>query len=109
MCLMKKSFYVFDCLSRDEKGMPVSVGTANVTKHSTSADVEILLTESANSLKTADFLKLTLFTISSHEEHFQSNETLLCEGSDSFPINETLSKHIPNCSENFKRSCGQQT
>ncbi|GFO22993.1 hypothetical protein PoB_004949800 [Plakobranchus ocellatus] len=44
MCLMKKSFYVFDCLSRDEKGMPVSDGTAIVTKHSASTDVEIFLT-----------------------------------------------------------------
>ncbi|GFO32834.1 hypothetical protein PoB_005933900 [Plakobranchus ocellatus] len=87
MCLMKKkeSFYIFECHSKDEKGMPVPEGTAIITKHTASADVEIFLTELDNSLKTAIFFKLTLL-ISSHEEHFQSNETLLCEESANFPI-----------------------
>ncbi|GFO12886.1 hypothetical protein PoB_003939100 [Plakobranchus ocellatus] len=47
ICLIKKedSFYIFDCHSRDEKGMPVSDGTAVSTKHTASDDVEIFLTE----------------------------------------------------------------
>ncbi|GFN95730.1 hypothetical protein PoB_002223600 [Plakobranchus ocellatus] len=57
MCLMKKkeSFNIFDCHSKDKKGMPVPKGAAIITKHTASADVEIFLTELANSLKAAIF------------------------------------------------------
>ncbi|GFO29699.1 hypothetical protein PoB_005620400 [Plakobranchus ocellatus] len=57
MCRMKKkkNFYIFECHSKDEKGMLVPEGTAIITKHTASADVEIFLTELVNSLKTAIF------------------------------------------------------
>ncbi|GFO17279.1 hypothetical protein PoB_004378400 [Plakobranchus ocellatus] len=47
MCLMKKKeiFYISDCHSKDEKRMPVPEGTAIITKHTASANVEIFLTE----------------------------------------------------------------